>query len=105
MRLIDADLVIDTVNDFKGKNRITDLGIKLVKEIVSNAPTVDAEPIRHGHWIPVNPDMYMAEYFECSVCGMYSRDGLFRKELGYEYCPNCGALMDEVENNGEMDKT
>ena len=45
MRLIDADLVIDTVNEFKGKNRKTDLGIKLVEEIVSNAPTVDAEPV------------------------------------------------------------
>ena len=40
-----ADLVIDTVNEFKGKNRKTDLGIKLVEEIVNNAPTVDAEPI------------------------------------------------------------
>lgn len=59
--------------------------------------TPDAEPIRHGHWIPVNPDVYGAEYFECSVCGIYSRDGLFRKELDYEYCPNCGAKMDEVE--------
>lgn len=45
MKLINADLVIDTVNEFKGKNRKTDLGIKLVEEIVNNAPTVDAEPI------------------------------------------------------------
>lgn len=70
-------------------SQLEEIGISL------GYPMDDVQKIRHGHWIPVNPDVYGAEYFECSVCGMYSRDGLFRKELDYEYCPNCGAKMDE----------
>lgn len=83
MRLIDADFVIDTVNEFKGKNRKTDLGIKLVEAIVSNAPTVDAEPIRHGHWVEVSPQ----ECYKCSVCSLTN-------DWEDIYCPNCGAKMD-----------
>lgn len=44
--------------------------------------TVDAEPVRHGHW----------EEFHCSVCGKMGWDNEDK------YCPNCGAKMDEVEN-------
>ena len=89
MRLIDADLVIDTVNEFKGKNRKTDLGIKLVEEIVSNAPTVDAE--RHGHWEAYDMSIKDVPVEACSICGKWS--------YGYRerYCPKCGAKMDEVE--------
>lgn len=98
MRLIDADYVLEGCNGFRNNpSRKFNNGMALVEDIVKNAPTVDAKPIRHGHWIPVNPDVYGAEQFECSVCGVYSGDGLCRKELDYEYCPNCGALMDEVE--------
>ena len=92
MRLIDADALHYIMEDTEKPKQMDHIR----RFMVDKAPTIDAEPIRHGHWIPVNPDMYRAEYFECSVCGMYSRDGLFRKELGYEYCPNCGAKMDEV---------
>ena len=90
MRLIDADKILY----FKGKDIVGEDAYMTQKDVIDEMPTVDAKPIRHGHWIPVNPDVYGAEYFECSVCGMYSRDGLIRKELDYEYCPNCGAKMD-----------
>lgn len=96
-RLIDADFVIDTVNEFKGKNRKTDLGIKLVEEIVSIAPTVDAEPIRHGKWINDNIDKW-----KCSLCqkgDIYAFK--WSVDEGYElqdnYCPNCGASMEGIE--------
>lgn len=93
MRLIDADLVIDTVNEFKGKNRITDLGIKLVEEIVSNAPTVDAE--RHGHWIGIDDEPW--ETYECDKCGYITEDIECNYGIpnNFNYCPNCGAKMDE----------
>ena len=44
-------------------------------------------PVRHGHWI--NTGFLTAE---CSECGAEVH------ELEYgNYCPNCGAMMDEVE--------
>ena len=49
--------------------------------------TVDAEPVRHGHW-----ENYLIEglRWKCSECGS-------RFSSPYHYCPNCGAKMDEVD--------
>ena len=61
---------------------------KLLSEI-NDAPTVDAEPVRHGHW--------GEEWFDhkhkivCSVCECFA-------DKWTDYCPNCGARMDEVTN-------
>lgn len=45
----------------------------------------DVQPVRHGHWIytPTNLLGYV-----CSECG----NGMCR----FNYCPHCGALMDEA---------
>lgn len=98
MRLVDADLIIETCNSYKGMNRRADLGIKLVNKIVSGAPTVDAKPIQHGYWLydrlcSTNGGTYGVQ--RCSNCGYYYKD--FGDE--WNYCPHCGALMDmdEVE--------
>lgn len=50
---------------------------------VYGVPIVDAEPVRHGHWIRLSQDLS-----ECSVCGYYSRDR-------GNYCTHCGAKMVE----------
>ena len=50
-------------------------------------PTVEAEP-KHGRWehIPLGEGLD----YKCSVCGM-------EMVTPTNYCPNCGARMDEVE--------
>lgn len=98
MRLIDADKLVKTfcshcVDHDECKSECMDL------KIIKSMKTVEAEPIRHGYWIPINPDVYGADLFSCSVCGIYSGDGHCRKEFDYEYCPWCGAKMDEKETN------
>ena len=55
---------------------------------INNATVIDAEPVRHGHWIDRG---YMKVGYHCSLCGGYVIAG---KE---KYCPNCGAKMDEDE--------
>lgn len=107
-RLIDADFVIDTVNEFKGKNRKTDLGIKLVEEIVSIAPTVDAEPIRHGHWNILTPQDDDGGWvaISCSNCNFVTPYASSRKEIeengfAYHYCMYCGAKMEEIVDAGD----
>lgn len=40
--------------------------------------------VKHGHWIFTNL------YPKCSICGLYGVEDM-------QYCPNCGATMDEVE--------
>ena len=41
--------------------------------------------VKHGHWIKVY------DSFQCSVCG--NKTTTYHRT---EYCPNCGAKMDEV---------
>ena len=54
--------------------------------IVDIAPTVDAEPIRHAHWEVIDEAEPMR--YGCSACHRL----VWHTE---NYCPNCGAKMDE----------
>lgn len=84
MRLIDADALLKGKQDHE----------MISTHIVWNAPTIEAEPIRHGHWD------YVEEFFadrwwntyRCSVCG-HQED--FEEPYRMKYCPECGAKMDE----------
>ena len=80
-RLIDADALIKTLG-------IGDLPIRLTYEI-THAPTIDAEPVRHGKWIeyPIADGMN-----QCSECGVLR----FGES---NYCPHCGARMDDGNRN------
>lgn len=65
---------------------------------LDNIPAADVCPMVHGHWVPAantwTHDLNEASrrIFRCSVCGRYENT----KE---PFC-NCGAVMDEGENDG-----
>lgn len=92
MRLIDAD---ELERVFVGKH----YGVNVIKYFIKMQPTIDAMPVKHGRWI-----YYEGETIEdggrCSVCEcdqpMFIDDWEW-KYIETDYCPNCGALMDEVE--------
>ncbi len=54
--------------------------------LITIAPTIEAEPIRHGKWIDCGWSI------KCSECG-HNMPFSTRN-----YCPNCGAKMDEIDN-------
>ena len=56
---------------------------RTIKNILKAVPTADVQPVVHGHW---------KMHDICSVC-----DDL--NEFQTNYCPNCGARMDEVEDD------
>ena len=60
-----------------------------VKSMVSKAPTIYAVPVVYGHW-ETNSDR--PDSLICSVCkcgfDMWKHDP-------HNFCPNCGAKMDE----------
>ena len=60
-------------------------------EAMEKTPTVD--PIKHGHWI-----MKLNGYGTCSNCKKCSLD--IMGGVHSNFCPNCGAKMDEVEDDG-----
>jgi len=98
MRLIDTDTLIEQweadaeqMEDFVFK-MATYAAINDVKK----APTVDAEPVRHGRWIPKKIIIDGWRYdsgMKCSVCG---EDALNAEDDEFltDYCPCCGAKMD-----------
>ena len=58
----------------------------------------DGKAVRHGKWI-VRMGAYHEEVIDCSVCGdsawsLVPYENLVRS---FKYCPNCGAKMDERE--------
>lgn len=90
MRLIDADSLKDDIckkccsNDCKPDATDTVTGCYLL-ETINNAPTVEAEPVKHGQLVNKG-----AGYIKCSVCGqIYTNIVLF-----YKCCPYCTARFD-----------
>lgn len=68
----------------------------IVREFLMTAPTVDAEPVRHGRWIPSGDDMWL-----CSNCKeniIFSLHESDRTEK-QRYCCRCGARMDVTDTN------
>lgn len=101
MRLIDADALLSAVmtQDVVDKS--------VVKRLIIQVPTVDAEPVRHGHWNHVSREFAAGEgadmYAQCSECGtielVYTRAYAKR----WKYCPYCGAKMDGERKDDEAD--
>ena len=100
MRLIDADkLEISYDGHFVG----------VAKNDLDNAPTVEAEPIIHAHWVKMSDaDGF---YYCCSNCGEDLPRYYIEKPTYDKPFPNmesidktlrchyCGAKMDEVTDN------
>ena len=59
----------------------------------ADEPTIIVKPIKHGR----NLSADYPSLFECSVCGYTNNDTYTGDIAIFNYCPNCGARMDEVE--------
>lgn len=91
-RLIDGDALAEVVNhwgEIKGREEAADSIIYAIKE----APTIEAEPVRHGEWEIVDATSY-DDICTCSECGGFAPAGFIKSN----YCPKCGAKMDGKEN-------
>lgn len=89
MRLIDADQLLQKLQKDPLFTLVEQYGIS---RVIGAAPTIEAEPIRHGHWIYTERGFPLAYgYNRCSVCGCSNALTLDN------YCPHCGSKMDEEE--------
>lgn len=100
MRLINADELADNIAVLFERNQtlIDEWLMNQVEDAIDEAPTIDAEPIRHGRW----EDNKVAFYLKCSECGATVRKNLYDVFLDCDirdlnYCPHCGAKMEGVE--------
>ena len=58
--------------------------------VIDNTPTID--PVKHGRWIDMGDN-------SAPICSVCKSKALLNYESDYhksDYCPHCGARMDEV---------
>lgn len=98
MRLIDADelqkfpIRIDHYDTEHGDLNFV-LGIETALEYADNMPTIDAEPVKHAHWIKT----LSPYHFKCSLCRVIENIKYHSVE-DHKFCWYCGAKMDgEIE--------
>ncbi len=101
VRLIDANALVDKLPkvDLDHDERITKSGaVADMVCLISNAPTIEAEPVRHGRWIEYTfwIGSFGQIYTRCSVCETKypGRKGGRGDGRGGKYCEECGAKMD-----------
>lgn len=93
IRLIDADALLESgicaeygYND----NGLLLIPMRDVTNSIRNAPTIDAEPVRHGHWIKVLVGNGLVSTIRCSECDNCDNPSY----IPGNYCWFCGAKMD-----------
>lgn len=97
-RYIDAEpLAKDTWMLYRDEEHI-DYNVAIVDalNVIDEQPTADVIEVKHGRWIEdrlctTNGGTYGVR--RCSVCEDYYQDVGY----GWNYCPHCGAKMDERE--------
>ena len=89
MRLIDAD---ELEKEFcHGCQYEHNKYVNCIDCAVANAPTIDAVPVRHGHWILKERKGTREVLYQCSECNAYD---LREIDVISHYCRACGAKMD-----------
>ena len=63
-------------------------------DVIQTAPAADVQPVKRGKW-----DGYICS--ECNVCADYFISGDFYFDEKPNFCPNCGARMDDDKKESE----
>lgn len=111
-RFIDADNLIehleDNVRECGNPDVATEpitygcsLGLKGALSYARTLPTADVVEVRHGTWEDrPNPQWKAYDIRHCSKCGWnIPKNNLRKKDLNWNYCPECGARMDGDEDD------
>ena len=96
-KYIDAEVMINALRELRTKhliqsvfgedmrdNAVTAGTLEAVAQILDGLPAADVQEVRHGRWAD---NVWV---FTCSECGNDAGER-------WDYCPHCGAKMDEVE--------
>lgn len=88
---IDREAAFNAITDLAGKapTRSAYEAVWKSARVLKKIPAADVAPVVHGHRVDTG-----RFYTRCSQC-----DGVL--PLYVNYCPNCGAKMDEGEDHGK----
>ncbi len=110
MRAIDADALIRELTSVKvtfgSSNGLVEGGLSIAISMVNNAPTVEPER-KKGKWLKKEvthiDDLEAKDIItewqsaKCNVCGKYHTTPYMYYFSDYDFCPNCGARMEGME--------
>lgn len=83
--------VIDVLTTYREKMRGRQMDEFMLAVILNETPDFDAAPVVHAHWIDEGP---FCSLVKCSQCGNFLD---MRGVNSANFCPYCGAKMDEEE--------
>lgn len=69
--------------------------LKAIYNGIMKLPTTDAVSVKHGYWIDIDEQSYTWK-IRCSCCD-HERSMMSTQGIYPNYCENCGARMDKVE--------
>ena len=91
----DIKLTTETFIDNDGEIYVP---LSEVRKAIALTPAADVQEVRHGKWIERRiPNDTGTLVFVCSVCSGK------QEWVKRNFCPNCGAQMDERAQKSEMD--
>ena len=63
------------------------------EKCINETAAADVAPVRHGYWVKEKRDVLI--HWHCSAC----KECFYLDMPNAEYCPHCGAKMDEKERD------
>ena len=92
------------------------ISLQDARETISNFPAADVAPVRHGLWIPVHaseatgwdPKIAGSDPIWGYICTNCRNEAIFDCNEEYilsDYCPNCGARMNERKIESKENET
>ena len=86
-RFIDANNLIEEIREERCYN------CRNFKDMIEDMPAADVAPVRHGRWEEASD----GDGIVCPFCRTDFCTIIYDTEY-FNYCPNCGAKMDEKED-------
>lgn len=81
--------------DYTEYSEFFDKMLQAFKNVVDTSPTIDVEPVVHGHWVRYCDGAELQ--LICSNCGYEYIEADPDCTEEHNYCPHCGAKMDEEQ--------
>lgn len=105
-KYIDAVKLTDRAYQLNFDKKISERELAIVNRLIAESTTEDVAPVGHSHWIDeygrfvaVDLDGELTDSCYCNNCKKWLGGSNEYNCFGY-YCPNCGAKMDEEEEEG-----
>lgn len=70
----------------------TNIPLYKLVDIMTEVPSEDVAPVRHGEWEYQPPTATLNGAWKCTACKCYFWEHTANE---FKYCPNCGAKMDK----------